>query len=168
MHVDVLIAERREPGARRIGERAVALDAHHLAREPRQHRGLIARAGADFEHAVLRPHAELLGHVGDHVGLADGLAAGDRQRPVGIGVVREAVVDEVLARHLVERAQHRHVVDAAPAQLEQELHAADAVFLVRLLATPALFRLLLCAGVPSWPALSVSEMPTPTRNVPGR
>ncbi len=81
---------------------------------------------------MLRPHAELLGHIGHHERLADGLAAGDRQRAIRIGVVRETVVNEALARHVVERAQHRHVVDAAPAQLEQELHAADAVFLVRL------------------------------------
>ena len=33
---------------------------------------------------------------------------------------------EVLARHFVERAQHRGIHDAAPAQPEEELHTADA------------------------------------------
>ena len=39
----------------------------------------------------------------------------------------ELVADEMLARHLVERAQHRGIADAAPAHGQQELHAADAV-----------------------------------------
>src|SRR5262249_58049177 len=98
----VLIAERREPRARRVRQRAVALDTDPLAREPRQDRGLVPRSGADLEHAMLRPHAELLGHVGDHIGLTDGLAAGDRQRLVRIGGIGEPGVDEVLARHLVD------------------------------------------------------------------
>ena len=49
--------------------------------------GLIARAGADFENAVLRLDFKLFGHIGDDVRLADGLPAGDRQRLVGIGAV---------------------------------------------------------------------------------
>src|SRR5439155_22855 len=49
-------------------------------------------------------HAELLGHEGDHVGLADGLPAGDRQRLIGIGFVHQRAFDEVFARHVVEDA----------------------------------------------------------------
>ena len=79
---------------------------HDLAGQMRQNRGLVARAGADLEHVMVGSICERLGHRGDHIGLADGLAAGDRQRLIGIGDVGLAVLDEVLARHLVQRAQH--------------------------------------------------------------
>jgi hypothetical protein len=82
---------------------------------------------------MARLHVELLGHEGDHVGLADGLTAGDRQRLVRIGFIHEGAFDEMLARHLVHRAQHRRIADAAPAQAEQELHAADTVVAGRLI-----------------------------------
>ena len=41
--------------------------------------------------------------------------------------------DEVLARNLVHGAQHCRIADPAPAQAEQELHAADIVVARRLL-----------------------------------
>ena len=74
---------------------------------------------------MLRRNLQSLGHVADHVGLADGLAAGDRQRLVGIGAVGEFGSDEIFARHLVHGAQHRLVADAAPAQRQLKLHAFD-------------------------------------------
>jgi hypothetical protein len=37
----------------------------------------------------------------------------------------------VLARHLVHGAQHRLIADAAAAQHEQELHAADVRLILR-------------------------------------
>ena len=74
---------------------------------------------------MLRRDLQLLGHVADHVRLADGLAAGDRQRLIGIGAVGEFGSDEIFARHLVHRAQHRLVADAAPAQRELKPHAFD-------------------------------------------
>src|SRR5262249_52064377 len=130
---DVVVAERCQASARRIGERPIALDRHNLTCQPREYRRLIARAGANLEHPMLLPHTELPGHVSHQEWLADGLAASDRQRTVRISAVPEAAINEALARPLVEGAQHRHVVDAAPPQFEQELHAADAVFHVRFL-----------------------------------
>ena len=41
--------------------------------------------------------------------------------------------DEVLARHLVHGPQHCRIADPAPAQGQQELHAADIVVARRLL-----------------------------------
>ena len=73
----------------------------------------------------MRPQHQLLGHIGDHVRLADGLAAGYRQRLIGIGGFDKARFDELGARHLLHRPQHRLVADAAPAQRQQELHTAD-------------------------------------------
>ena len=73
------------------------------------------------------PTAKLLRHVGDHVGLADGLAAGDRQRLVRIGRGGKRRIDEILARHLVHGAQHGLVDDPAAAQRQQEFHTLDAL-----------------------------------------
>ena len=120
-----MVAERGEPCARLRRQSAVALDTDHLAGETRQHGGLIARSGADLEHPMMRPQRQLLGHIGDHVRLADGLPARDRQRLVGIGGFDKAGFDEIGARHLLHRPQHRLVADAAPAQRQQELHTAD-------------------------------------------
>ena len=89
-------------------------------------------------------HAELLGHVGDQIRLADGLPAGDRHRLVGIGGIGKLGQHEFFPRHGIDRAQHRRIADAAPAQREQELHAVDALvarvvqrlFLRRILGLP--------------------------------
>ena len=120
---DIGISERLEPFTRGIGERPVALDAHHFAHQAGENCGLIARACADLENAVLRFDVELFGHISDDIRLADRLPASDRQRPVGIGAVGEFSRDEVLARHLVHGAQHRLVADAALAQPKLKLHA---------------------------------------------
>src|SRR5262249_40873419 len=122
-HRDIVVAERLQARARGLGERAIALDAHDLAREPREYGSLIARAGADLEHAVVRRDRELLAHIGDHVRLADGLPAVDRQRLVGIGGVGMVWRDAILARDLAHGAQPPLVDDAAPPQVEQEPHA---------------------------------------------
>ena len=74
---------------------------------------------------MLRRDLQLLGHVADHIGLADGLAASDRQRLIGIGAVGEFGGDEIFARHFVHGAQHRLVADAAPAQRQLKPHAFD-------------------------------------------
>ncbi len=94
-----------EPLPRTVGERAIALDTDDFARDARKHGGLVARAGADLEHAMDRAQPQLLGHVGDDIGLADGLAAGDRQRLIGISSGPQFRFDEVLARDFVHRAQ---------------------------------------------------------------
>jgi hypothetical protein len=50
--------------------------------------------------------------------------------PQAIGIGRQRLVrhDELLARHIVHGAQHIRIHDAAPPQIEQELHPADVRF----------------------------------------
>ena len=132
-HLDVVVAQRRQSPARCFRQRPIPLHTDHFAREPRENGGLVAGAGAHFEHAMACLHAELLGHEGNHIRLADGLPACDRQRLVRIRFVHERAFNEVLARHLVHGPQHRRIADAAPAQAEQELHTADIVVAGRLL-----------------------------------
>ena len=106
--------------ARRIG---TALLKYNLSAE----RPIVVLSGNDLEHAMLRRHRQALCHIGDDKRLADGLTAGDRQRPVGIGAVGKARVDEDAPRHLIHRPQHDLVHNAPPAQRQEELHTANVV-----------------------------------------
>src|SRR5262249_62083024 len=94
-----------QPDAARCGERAIALDRHPLPCQPRKNGRLVARAGSYFKHAMMRTNRKLLGHVGDHIGLTDGLAARDRQRMIRIRIRGEIPLHEMFARDLVESTQ---------------------------------------------------------------
>src|SRR3954453_16426160 len=67
-------------------------------------------------------HVQLLGHVGNHEGLADGLAAGDPERAVAVSIFTVGGLHERLARDLLHGAQHRLVADPAPPQAELKHH----------------------------------------------
>src|SRR5712671_337935 len=67
-------------------------------------------------------HVQLLGHVGDHEGLADSLAAGDPERAVPVRIAPVDGLDERLARDLLHGAQHRLVTDPAPPQAQLKHH----------------------------------------------
>src|SRR5712671_1926367 len=121
-HLDVVATELLQPGARALGKGAVALDADDFPAEPRQDRSLVARAGADFEHPMRSLHVQLFGHVGDHEGLADSLAAGDPERAVPVRIAPVDGLDERLARDLLHGAQHRLVAYPAPPQAELKHH----------------------------------------------
>ena len=71
---------------------------------------------------------QLLGHVGHHERLRDGLPAFDGQRDVLIGVVGEGGVDEQFPRHPLDGAQHVGVADAATPELHDQ---ADLVLRAR-------------------------------------
>ena len=66
----------------RLGDqRADALDRVDLVGKVRQHRGLVAAAGAYLEHAMqMAAGPQQLGHAGDDVRLRNGLSGTDRQR----------------------------------------------------------------------------------------
>src|SRR6516164_3976071 len=61
--LDVVIAERFEPPAGGVGEGAEALDGHDPTGQLRQDRRLVARTGANLEHAMALLQLQLLGHV---------------------------------------------------------------------------------------------------------
>ena len=99
--------ERLQVAPRLGDQRADALDGVHLARDVREHRGLVAAAGADLEHvAELAAVARELGHARDDPRLRDRLPVADRQRRVLVGADRQRFVDEDVARHRVHRGQH--------------------------------------------------------------
>jgi len=117
---DVLDAgarERLRGQARQVG---VALDRPHVGGERREDRGVIAGAGADVEHPVLRSQLEQLGHASDDERLRDRLSAPDAERGVVVGVGAQVLGHERLARDLLDRPQDALVGDVR-AQLGDEL-----------------------------------------------
>ncbi len=89
-----------------------------------EHCGLIAGAGADLQHTHLLVEFERLGHVGDHIGLADGLAAGDGECCVLVGALPEHLFDENFARRLFDGAKHAIDGDALLAQRHEQRNGA--------------------------------------------
>ncbi len=118
--LDVVQPQQPETPARGFQQLAVALDAEDAARQPGEDGGLVAGAGADFQHAVLRLQLKLLRHGGDDVGLRDGLAAGDGQGGIVPGVWLPFALHEQIARGLLHCLQHAGIADAVLAQLHDE------------------------------------------------
>ena len=89
-------------------------DAGHQRRE---HRGLIAAAGANFEHLMQRAALEQrLAHARDDVGLRDGLSKPDRQSGVFIGTAGQSFIDENMSRQVADAIQHGKIRNALIAQ----------------------------------------------------
>ena len=86
----------------------------HLPDQLGEHRRLVAGAGADLEHDVLRRGAEQVGHQRHDEGLRDGLAVADRQRAVLVGAGGLLGGDEGVARHAAHRRQHARVDPGPP------------------------------------------------------
>ena len=114
---DVRVAQPVENGAGLPGERFDDLDRPDLAGELGQDGGLVARPGADLEDLFPAPKAERLRHIGDDVGLGDGLAVADGQGLVGVGMDPQAFGDEEVARDLGHRGQHARIADPPGADL---------------------------------------------------
>jgi hypothetical protein len=93
-----------------------------MAAKPRQDGRLVTRTGADLEHPMMLLQLQLLGHVGHHEGLADGLAAGDAEGAVAVGVGAIGRLHEDVARNRLHGAQHRLIADPAPPQVELKHH----------------------------------------------
>ena len=125
MVVTLVMPSLAKRSLRRLLQLAPALHGEDSAAEMRQHRGLVARASADLQHLMALVELELLGHEGDDVRLGDGLAAFDGERDILIGVSGEGGVDEQLARHKLDGAQHTPVANAAMPELHDQ---ADLVF----------------------------------------
>jgi hypothetical protein len=104
---DVVETEPDQAALRLPQERPVPLDAVDATRQPRQHRRLVARAGADLQHLVARLHLQRLRHQGHHLRLAQRLPEADRQRAVLVGLIEEGRRHESLPRDSLDRPQHR-------------------------------------------------------------
>src|SRR5439155_9564835 len=99
--------------------------ADHVARELREHRGLIARSRTDFEDVVVGAWIEKLGHAGHHEWLRDGLSLGDGQGMVAVRHGTVALEHELLARHTGHRVQHARIAYPQPPELPDHLLARD-------------------------------------------
>ena len=105
-HGHVVVAERVEPvgGARR--ERRHDLHRVDLGHELGQHRRLIARPGAELERHVVGLRLQQIGHQRDDIGLRDGLAVADGERPVQVAEVLQIGRHEEVTRHPPHRLHH--------------------------------------------------------------
>src|SRR3989338_3827802 len=96
------------------------LDALHgidLFRYLRQHRRLVAAAGADFQHAAKRlAGAQHFDHARHDVGPGNGLVEIDRQRHVIVSGASQRPLGQTGGRAFEHRRQHRLVLDTLLAQ----------------------------------------------------
>src|SRR5205814_1349154 len=73
--------------------------------EPREDRGLIARARSDLEDTVGAPGLQLFRHERNHVGLRNRLPAADGEWCIGVRVARQMRWQEPLARDPAHRRE---------------------------------------------------------------
>ena len=67
---------------------------------------MVAQAGADLEHRLVRLGSKEIGHQSDDEGLRDGLIEADRQRHVLVGIRRNRGWHEEMPRHPPHRCHH--------------------------------------------------------------
>ena len=115
--LDVVVAQPLQPRRRQPGQLVDALDGIDALGDPADHRGRIARAGADLEHAIARLDLRRCDHQADDVRLRDGLAGFDRQRGVLIGKLAQAFGNEDLTGHPAHGSEHVAVAHASTRQL---------------------------------------------------
>src|SRR5579862_926479 len=109
--------ELLEPPPRTREQRLDSLDGVELGHQRREHRRLIAAAGADLEHTLRRTtFEERLGHARHDVGLRDGLAVADRQCGIFVRAASQCLVDEDMSWHVADAIEHGEVADALLAQ----------------------------------------------------
>jgi hypothetical protein len=108
----VLQTQREQIAPRALEQRLDPLDRVHLGEDVRQHRRLVAAAGAHLERFSRGFSGnQLFDHFGYHVRLRDGLAEADRQRGVVVGAAGKRFLDEKMPWHCSHRGEHALVAD---------------------------------------------------------
>src|SRR5690606_8926326 len=95
-----------------VEKRPVPLDRIDAPAKLRENGCLIAGPSTDLQHLHPFTDAELIGHVGDDIGLADCLPALDRQRMILVGLLSKATRYELFARHAFDRREHAIIANA--------------------------------------------------------
>ena len=108
---DVVDPEAGEGRPGGLGQLGVALDRVHVLDQQGEQRRVVARTGADVQHAIGRSQPEHLEHPRHHQRLGDGLAAADRERHVGVRAVVLGLRDEPLSGDAGDRREHALVAD---------------------------------------------------------
>ena len=112
------------------------LEAVDPSRKLRQYRSLIARAGADLEHTVLRFYAQELSHPRHDIRLRDGLIQADRQGMIAVGPRPHVLGYEAMPRDLQHRVENAPVPN--PPLLDQLHHETPLIgILVRHSSSPS-------------------------------
>lgn len=103
----------------------------NLFRKIGKNRGLISRAGPDFQHPMVGFEFQGLGHAGHDVGLRDRLAEFDRQSPILVGLMSEISRQKYLSRQPFHHIQQALIPNAALDELGLD-HFESEVFHVRI------------------------------------
>src|SRR5208283_1557523 len=92
-------------------------DGDDLGGQLRQHRSLVATAGADFEHALDAGQLRDFATERDHVWLRYCLFGADWKRAVVVGMLAQFAGDEAIAFDGAHRVEHTPIGDAASLKL---------------------------------------------------
>jgi hypothetical protein len=103
LDLHLVVAEPFEPVRGRLGERLDDLNRPDVGGDFGENRGLIARAGADFQRRGPGLELQQLGHHRDDVWLRNRLAMANGQRAVGVRCIAPVFRHEFVARHLAHR-----------------------------------------------------------------
>ncbi len=116
-HVDVVVAELREPLLRRLRELGHALHREHVLRDATEDRGRVSRSGSDLEHAITAAEAQSLHGERNDVRLRDRLTFADRKRRVVVCELGEILRDELFAWDAAKRVEDFRIADVSTAQV---------------------------------------------------
>ena len=126
VHVHAFIARCCERNLRAAGELRDPFNRVNLSRELREHGCLVARAGADIEHALIAFERKPLADEGNDERLRNRLSVCKRQRRVLVGEAAQVIGYKELAGHAGHRREHALVMDPAVPELIVDPEAAHA------------------------------------------
>ena len=113
-------SQRTQVLARLIVQSAQAFDAVDLGRQLAEHRGLVATAGANFQHPAQTPvntFAQQLDHARHYAGFGNSLPQPDGQAGVLIGLVGQSAIDKTVALHFAHGLLYQEVTEPLGHQL---------------------------------------------------
>jgi hypothetical protein len=108
--------------SRKLGD---SLDGEDLPRQPREDGGLVAGARPHLQDPLVRPDLEHLRHAGNDFRLRDALAEPDGQRVRSVGLLHQGLLDEEMARDLLESVQDGGILHSALGDPLDHLLAPD-------------------------------------------
>jgi hypothetical protein len=115
--LDVAITEPLHSLPGKFNQLMMPLDRDDLPSDLADDGGRVARPGTDLEHLVARSYPCCVNRQCDDIGLADGLAAFDRQGGVLVCVTCIIGADELLARHGPESREQLWIVQTPSGDL---------------------------------------------------
>src|SRR5690606_9061280 len=100
-----------------VEKRLDTLNGIHRDAQLREHRCLIARAGADLQHPLRQAALDQqLAHASDHIGLRDGLSVADGLRRIVVSATCQGFLYEEMPQYGPHYIEHPRILDTTVAQ----------------------------------------------------